>query len=86
MQLGLSLLGPSVEVLGLFSHVLKFLIIIKSIFIDKTDINKSLFSEQSKSMNNGKKISLVLLIGSLPLESPYICSEKVFIKQFQAHF
>lgn len=84
MQLGLSLLGPSVEVLGFLSHVLKSLIIIE-IFIDKTDISKSLFSEQCKSMNNGKKIRLVLLIGTLSSESAYICSEKVFIKQFQAH-
>lgn len=55
MQLGLSLLGPSVEVLGFLSHVLKPLTIIKSIFMDKTDINKSLFSEQCESMNNEKK-------------------------------
>lgn len=55
MQLGLSLLGPSVEVLGFLSHVLKPLTIIKSIFIVKTDINKSLFSEQCESMNNEKK-------------------------------
>lgn len=48
--MGLSLLGPSVEILGFLSHVLKSLVIIKSIFIDETDINKSLFSEQCKSI------------------------------------
>lgn len=58
MQLGFSPLGPSLEVLDFLPHVLKSLIIIKSIFIDKTDINKSPFSEQCKRMNNGKKLGI----------------------------
>lgn len=79
MQLGLSLLGPSVEVLGFLSHALKSLIIIKSIFIDKTDINKSLFSEQGNCMSNGKKNQVGIANGQFAFRiSMHLFRESVY--------